>query len=49
MEDFADWNLAGDRFAGFEPCWNNRFTHNWTFPWQSYMTIGGTLAIRMML
>jgi hypothetical protein len=24
MEDFTDWNLAGGRFVGFEPRWNNR-------------------------
>jgi hypothetical protein len=48
MEDFADWNLAGGRFTGFEPRWNNRSTQIWTSPWRSYITIGGTPTIRVM-
>jgi len=49
MKDFAEWNLVGGRFVGFEPPRNNRIVQNWTSPWQSYMIVGGALTIIMML
>jgi hypothetical protein len=49
MKDFVDRNLAGGRFTGFEPRWNNKSAQICTSPWRSYITVGGALTSRKML